>query len=124
MVKFLRAALGPLFAMLCFGFVELAHAGPNLQSSRITREYREILEVALRAFGVWLAARSLPNITALVSTPHSLSTHLVAGLELQFDNGSALTAGRNKILGLQTVCRQLSGSLILASDSVRLWEQT
>ena len=107
MVRFLRTALGPLFAILCLGFLELAHAGPNLQSSRITREYREILEVPLRAFGVWLAARSLPKIAALVSTPQTLSTHFVPYLQFQFHNGAAIAAGRNTVLCLQIVYRQL-----------------
>ena len=90
-----------------------ASAGPNLQSSRVTRQYRDILEVALRPFGVWLAARSLPKIAALVSTPQELSTHLVAYLQFQFDNGAAINAGRNTVLGLQTVYRQLRGQLLL-----------
>ena len=85
MVRLSRAALGPLPADLCLGCVELAYAGPNLQRSRITREYRAPLEVALRAFGVWLAARSLPRIAALVSTPQTLYTHLVAYLQFQFE---------------------------------------
>ena len=96
---------------MCLGFVGLASDGPNLQSSRITREYKDILEAALRAVGVLLAARALPHIAAQV-----------AYLQFQFNNGAA-NAGRITALGLQTVRRQSRDNLLLAWNSIRSWEQ-
>ena len=120
MVRLLWATLGPRFTFLCLGFLGLASAGPNLQSSRITWEYKGILEAALRALGGWLAARALPQIAAPVSTPQKLSTYLDANLQLQFDNGAAINAGRITVLGLQTVQRQSRGNLLQGGRS-SLW---
>ena len=111
---------------LCLFFLGLVgpvSAGPNLQSSRITKEYREVLGTALRAFGLWLSIRSLPKIGDLAGRPQELQKHLVDYLQHMFDNGSSLSAGRHTVLGLQTYYRHLRGQLLLGWDSIRSWEQ-
>ena len=86
-------------SIICFlVLVEVAVAGPNLQSSRITKEYRATLETALRAFSFWLAARSLPKVGELVQVPQRLKELLVQYLQHMFDNGAALSAGRHTVI--------------------------
>ena len=112
------------FSIVCFiVLVEAAVGGPNLQSSRITKEYRATLETALRAFSFWLAARSLPKVGELVQVPQRLKELLVQYLQHMFDNGAALSAGRHTVLSLQTFHRSLRGHLLEGWDSIRSWEQ-
>ena len=95
--------------LLSLELVSPALAGPNLQSSRITKEYREMLGTALRAFSLWLSLRSLPKIGELVLRAQELQEHLVDYLQYMFDSGASLSAGRNTVLSLQTFHRQLRG---------------
>ena len=118
-----QSAFRIVLCLVYLGLVTPALAGPNLQSSRITKEYREVLCTALRAFVLWLSLRSLPKVGELVLKPQELQERLVDYLQYMFDSGASLSAGRNTVLALQTFHRQLRGQLLLGWDSVRSWEQ-
>ena len=115
--------LGLCSIVLFFVLVEVALGGLNLQSSRITKEYRATLGTALRAFSFWLAARSLRKVSELVQAPQRLKELPVQYLQHMFDNGAALSAGRHTVLALQTFHRHLRGNLLEGWDSIRSWEQ-
>ena len=118
-----QSAFRIVLCLVYLGLVTPALAGPNLQNSRITEEYREVLCTALRAFVLWLSLRALPKVGELVLQPQELQERLVDYLQYMFDSGASLSAGRNTVLALQTFHRQLRGHLLLGWDSVRSWEQ-
>ena len=106
---------------LCLFYLELvtpALAGPNLQSSRIAREYGEILSTPLSAFSLLLSLGSSPQIGELVLGAQEFQ-HLVDYFQYIFDSRASLSAGRNTVRSLQTFQRQPRGHLLLGSDSVQ-----
>ncbi len=91
----------------------------NLQESRVSSSYKNVLEKSFDAFTLWCVLRGHPRPAELEHNIARMNELLIEHLQFLYDQQRGVAAGRHAVLSVQHRFRAMRSQLTAAWDSVK-----